>query len=187
MKCRYTSDSRKYLCAFYQILNTMENKMLSAQITDTITINFISAMVPHHQGAIYMCQNLLRFTDYESLINIANNIIITQTNGIAQMREVAMTSYGFSNTRRDLNLYERAFLSITRNMICKMRNAPISTNINLDFINEMIPHHEGAIRMCENVLKYKIDPRLADIANSIINEQSNGIKELEGIRRTITK
>lgn len=185
MRCTKTNETRKYLCAFYQILNTMENKMLSAPITDNITINFITAMVPHHQSAIYMCQNLLRFTDYELLKNIAENIISIQTRGIGHMREIAITSYGYSNTRRDISLYERAYFSITRNMLCRMRNAPISNNINLNFIDEMIPHHEGAIRMCENVLKYKIDPRLVDIANSIIVEQTNEVKELKEIKENL--
>ena len=142
-------------------------------------------MVPHHQSAIYMCQNLLRFTDYELLKNITENIISIQTRGIGHMREIAITSYGYSNTRRDISLYERAYFSITRNMLCRMRNAPISNNINLNFIDEMIPHHEGAIRMCENVLKYKIDPRLVDIANSIIVEQTNEVKELKEIKENL--
>lgn len=185
MRCTKTNETRKYLCAFYQILNTMENKMLSAPITDNITINFITAMVPHHQSAIYMCQNLLRFTDYELLKNIAENIISMQTRGIGHMREIAITSYGYSNTRRDISLYERAYFSITRNMLCRMRNAPISNNINLNFIDEMIPHHEGAIAMCENLLKYRIDPRLKCIADSIINEQSKGLEELKRIQKRI--
>ena len=71
-------------------------------------------------------------------------------------------------------------------MICRMRNAPIGNNINLNFIDEMIPHHEGAIRMCENVLKYNIDPRLVEIANLIIEEQSKGVKNLQEIRERIS-
>lgn len=43
----------------------------------------------------------------------------------------------------------------------------------------MIPHHEGAICMCENLLKYCIDPRLEKVAKDIIKEQSQGIKELK--------
>lgn len=187
MNCQSVTETRKYLYEFFQILNNMENKMLNAPITDNITINFIRAMVPHHQAAIYMCQNLLRFTNYEPLEEIARNIISTQTKGIADMREVAITTSGYSNTRRDVNLYEKAFLCITKKMICRMRNAPRSNDINLNFVNEMIPHHEGAIRMCENLLKYRIDPRLIEIANSIIKEQSEGIKQMEEIRIVLEK
>lgn len=70
-------------------------------------------------------------------------------------------------------------------MICRMRNSLRSNNINLNFVSEMIPHHEGAIKMCENLLKYKIDPRLEVVARDIISEQSEGVEELENIRRNL--
>lgn len=186
MSCQHINETRKYLYEFFQILNNMEDKMLNMPFTDNITINFIRSMVPHHQAAIYMCQNLLRFTNYEPLEEIAQDIISTQTKGIAEMREVAITTSGYSNSRRDVNFYEKLFLCITKEMICRMRNAPRSNNINLDFVNEMIPHHEGAIKMCENLLKYRVDPRLIEIANNIILEQSNGVKKLEEIRKVIS-
>lgn len=185
MNCQFINENRKYLYEFFQILNNMENKMLNAPVTNNITINFIRAMVPHHQAAIYMCQNLLRFTNFEPLEEIARNIISTQTKGISEMKDVAITTSGYSSTRRDVNLYEKAFLCITKKMICRMRNAPISNDINLNFVNDMIEHHDGAIKMCENVLKYRIDPKLAQIANNIIKEQSNGIRELEEIGKTL--
>jgi len=68
-----------------------------------------------------------------------------------------------------------------------MRNSFRSNDIDLNFINEMIPHHEGAIKMCENLLKYRIDPRLAEIANSIIIEQSEGVRQLKRILEILEK
>ena len=60
-------------------------------------------------------------------------------------------------------------------------------DINLDFVSEMIPHHQGAIQMCNNLLKYKIDPRLSVIAKNIIQEQSEGVKELQDIKISLYK
>ncbi len=185
MNCQSVNESRKYLYEFFQILNNMENKVLNAPITDNITINFIRTMVSYHQSAIYMCQNLSRFTQYESLEEIARNIISNQTKGISEMREIAITTSGYSNSRRDVNLYEKSFFCITKQMICRMRNAPRSNDINLNFVDEMIPHHEGAIKMCENVMKYRVDPRLLEISNSIIKKQSEEIKEMEEIQRIL--
>ena len=77
------------------------------------------------------------------------------------------------------------YFEITKDMIEKMRNSPRCLSINLDFVNEMIPHHEGAIAMCENLLQYRIDPRLVDVAKTIIREQSEGVNELENIRKSL--
>ncbi len=178
-------ECRKYLCRFNQILCEMANKMLSRKITDSITINFIECMIPHHQAAIYMCENLLPDTNYEPLEKIAKNIIQTQTEGIEQMREIAKTTCGFTNSEKDIHCYMTKYFAITKNMICKMKNSPRCANINLNFVNEMIPHHEGAVEMCENLLQYCIDPRLKNVAEAIIREQSEGIRELKEIRRDL--
>ena len=39
--------------------------------------------------------------------------------------------------------------------------------------------------MCKNLLEYNIDSRLKEVAESIIKEQSEGIKELEKIREKL--
>ncbi len=187
MRYYLSRESRMYLNKFFDILNQMEDKMLSAKPENSITIYFIECMIPHHQAAIYMCENLLNYTHYEPLQNIAKNIIRMQTEGIEQMKEIQRTTYGFMNSKEDVNNYESKYLEITKNMIYKMRNSYKFNNINLDFVSEMIPHHEGAISMCENLLKYRIDPRLVMVANSIIKEQSQGVNELKEIYNMLTR
>ena len=177
--------AKKYLNRFDQILNQMAEKMLSQNITNSITINFIECMVPHHQAAIYMSENLLEYTTYQPLQDIAKNIIEMQTTGIKQMEDILRTTYGFHNNTQDVNHYMEKYLEITKNMIERMKNAPRCININLNFTDEMIPHHEGAIAMCENLLQYRIDPRLKLVADSIIKEQSKGVEQLKEIRRRL--
>ena len=84
--------AKEYLLKFDQILNNMGERMLSDDIINNITINFIRCMIPHHQAAIYMCENLLKYTQYKPLIAIANNIINMQTRGIEQMRQIERTT-----------------------------------------------------------------------------------------------
>ena len=98
------------------------------------------------------------------------------------MKEIASTTSGYYNTRREVNWYINKYFQITREMINKMRNAPRCENININFTNEMVPHHDGAIKMCNNLLQYRIDPRLVKVAKTIIDEQSKGVKRLKEIR-----
>lgn len=176
-----------YLTRFDEILCEMANKMLSQTTTNSITVNFITCMIPHHQAAIYMCENLLKYTNYLPLIQIANNIIKTQTEGIEQMKRILETTQGYINSNQDVCSYMNEYLRITKNMIRRMKNSPRCKNINLDFKNEMIPHHEGAISMCNNLLKYCIDPRLKLVAENIISEQSQGVEQLKQIRMNLCK
>lgn len=161
--------AQRYLNRFDQILSEMSEKMLHTELTNySITIDFIRCMIPHHQAAIYMSENLLMYTRYQPLIEIAKGIIAMQTKGIEEMKEILRTTSVYMSMERDINTYLTKYFEITNNMIEKMKNSPRCVNINLDFVNEMIPHHEGAIQMCNNLLQYYIDPRLRNVANTII-------------------
>lgn len=177
--------ARKYLSRYEQILQEMTKQMISPNISNNISINFIECMIPHHQAAILMSENLLEYTRYQPLEEITKNIIKRQTEDITKMQEIAKNTYGFLNMSQDINCYIEKYFEITKNMIEKMKNTCRSININLNFTNEMIPHHEGAILMCKNLLKYRIDSRLKCIADSIMNEQSKNIEELKEIQKKI--
>ncbi len=185
MKDQNIINAEKYLEEFDKILCEMADKMLSRRIVGNITIDFIECMIPHHQAAIYMCESLLKYPTYCPLEDVAKNIIEQQTKGIEQMREILRTTKGYQNSNCEVQRYMTKYLSIVRNMINKMKNSPRCINISLNFTGEMIPHHEGAIEMCNNLLMYRIDPRLRVVAQSIIQEQSKGVKELTEIRKRL--
>lgn len=180
-------EVKEYLKGFDKILCEMSNKMLCFNTTSNITINFIECMIPHHEAAICMSENLLTYTNYKPLYEIANNIIKMQTNGIAQMREIVRTTLTRANMPNHLASYENNYLEITKNMIKRMENSPRTQNININFTGEMIVHHEGAVEMCNNLLKYPIDPRLKLVVASIIQEQTKGIQELKKIQEDLYK
>ena len=185
MRCYMMSETNDYIIHFNNILCQMADKMLSAKKNNNITPYFIECMVPHHQAAINMCENLLCFTHYPALEQVAHGIIQMQTKGIEQMIEIAKTTPDCFNQKRDVFCYTDDYLRITNRMICRMRNSLKSNNINLNFVSEMIPHHEGAIAMCHNLLQYCIDPRLRKVADTIIQEQSEGVRQLQQIRTNL--
>lgn len=186
MGCQRNLKTRKYLMPFDQIVDQMANEMLSIKFTNNITINFIECMIPHHQAAICMSEKLLEYTNYQSLQEMARNIIKMQEAGMEQMREIARTTTPrFLNSPQNVKCYIEKYIEITQDMISRMKNSPRYRNISLNFINEMIPHQEGAIAMSENLLQYYIDPRLKNVVDSIIQQQRKEVKELEEIRRTL--
>lgn len=187
MQNRQVIKARKYLCRYDEILNQMAEKMLSPEITNSITINFIKDMIPHHQAAIDMSENLLTYSTYEPLRQMAKKIIKMQTQEIAEMEEIARNTYGFQNMTQEVKKYIEKNFEITNHMIEKMKNTPRSVYINLNFTYEMIPHHEGAIAMCENLLNYRIDPRLKVMADDMMKEQTQGIQEMKEIQNILSR
>ena len=172
-----------YLREFDIILQDMISQMESSQVTCNLTKDFIRTMIPHHEAAIYMSLNLLNYNVNDKLKEIAKGIIKTQEQGIKRMQEIYKTTNISNNSYLEVMDYLRCYHDILIAMITKMENSLRCNNINLDFISEMIPHHEGAIRMCKNLLNYKIDKRLEILAKEIIQEQSQGIIELREIQK----
>ena len=82
----------------------------------------------------------------------------------------------------DMEKYLKRFREIVCGLADKMLNRTSISDITLDFIECMIPHHRAAIDMCENLLKYCIDPRLKQIAEAMIKQQTKGVQELNKIR-----
>jgi hypothetical protein len=67
---------------------TAMTKMMDAMAvkpTGNVDRDFVSAMVPHHQGAIEMAIALLRYGRNERLKRLAQEIIVTQQQEIAAM------------------------------------------------------------------------------------------------------
>jgi len=171
-------DIREYLCRFRQILAKMIHGMTTAPLNGSISHNFIVQMIPHHEAAIQMSQNILRYTTCRPLEKIADNIISEQTKSIANMRKALSACDARENTCRELCRYENRFRQITETMFREMGSAPASGDLNADFIREMIPHHLGAIRMSENALRFPICPELKPILEAIITSQEAGVREM---------
>lgn len=176
---KFSDDTKEYLTQFYCILDEMIQKMTNAELNDSISHNFITQMIPHHQAAIEMSRNILQYTTCVPLQNIASNIITMQTQGIQDMRTVLNECSISSNSVQDLCLYQRHFENIAHTMFTEMDTARATNQINADFMREMIPHHKGAIRMSENALRFDICSELKPILDSIITSQRKGIREMQ--------
>lgn len=184
---RFTDCTKDYLARFYDILDEMIHNMECAQLNESISHNFIVQMIPHHRAAIEMCQNVLQYTNNDELRCIASNIIAAQTRSIQNMQSILNQCSCVTNNCQDMNLYNRRFKEVTRTMFHEMGTAYSDNSISANFIREMIPHHEGAIGLCENALHYNICPGLAPILESIISSQTRGIQEMRQLLKCITE
>lgn len=156
----FSNVTSTYLQTYRSILNNMIQSITKVEPSDSISYNFILQILPHCQAAIQMSENLLHYTTNIPLQNIALNIIQTQTKSIEHMLQIQTQCQSLSNSKQDLSLFQRKTKQIMHIMFFEMENAPTTNQINSNFIYEILPHYEGAIKMSENVLQYKIYPDL---------------------------
>lgn len=176
-----SNNTKEYLNAFRSILKEMERGMTDVTLTGSISHNFIVQMIPHHRAAIEMSGNLLRYTTCVPLQNIAIGIIEEQTRSIEQMRSVQCMCSKRMNPREEVCHYMQRMDRIMRTMFEEMGSAPATNNINVDFMQEMIPHHRGAVEMSRNALRYNICADLVPILKDIIASQEKGIRQMQSL------
>ena len=87
-------------------------------------------------------------------------------------------------TQNEKAYYEN-YQSILGVMKKGMEEAPETGNPSLDFIYEMIPHHEAAVSMSENVLTYGQNDKVKQLAKNIIKEQLVGIEKMEALEKQL--
>ena len=85
MQKRY---GEQYLAAYREILARMKCEMTGAELCGSISHNFIVQMIPHHEAAIAMSECVLKFTDSAQLCAIAERIVSSQKQGVAEMQRI---------------------------------------------------------------------------------------------------
>lgn len=178
-------NTQTYLQDFHLDLNHMIEGMTTQPLVDSISHNFIVQMMPHHMMAIHMCKNLLQYTTCIDLQNMAHDIIHEQRQSIFKMQQCLAKCSQLKNTSVELKHYQERFTKVADTMFCQMEQACESNSIDANFCREMIPHHIGALEMCDNVLQYNICKELCPIIESIITMQKEGVKELQCILKTL--
>lgn len=182
---RLSNVAKDYLSTYEKILDNMIQGMTEAPLTDSISHNFIVQMIPHHQAAIEMSNNILRYTTNVPLQDIASGIVEEQTKSIENMRTIEDTCGELSNSARDVRLYQRRVDQILHTMFTRMKHARVSNRIDCAFMWEMIPHHEGAVSMSGNALQFDICSGLTLILEAIISSQEKGIVQMQQLLKQL--
>lgn len=178
--CTLSNVTKDYLDAYYRILDEMIRGMTEAELNDSISHNFIVQMIPHHQAAIEMSRNILKYTTCVPLQEIAEGIVTEQTKSIENMEAILCTC-GEKLNAQSVSRYQHRVGRIMNTMFERMGSACETNNIDADFMREMIPHHEGAVEMSENALSYDICPELKPILEAIITSQKRGIRQMRAL------
>ena len=73
---------------------------------------------------------------------------------------------------------DKAYMEAMQTMMKNMKAKPTG-NADKDFVQMMMPHHQGAIDMAKVELKYGKDPELLKLAGDIVSAQEKEIAEMK--------
>jgi len=141
-------------------------------------LQFIDTMIVHHQGAVDMAQLVNTRTQRDEMKKLAHTIIDEQRREIADMQ--AWRTKWFGETKPALNMDFPGMKTGMAGMDTVKLSGLKGNEFDVEFIKQMIPHHEGAIEMA-NALKTDDNyAELGVLAESIIRTQSAEIEQMKG-------
>jgi uncharacterized protein (DUF305 family) len=146
---------------------------------------FLQAMVPHHQSAIDMARVAEREGESPFVKNLASEITSAQEGEIGQMRKIHERLYR-SPLRPDEGAHDALGLSAQEAGMNHIDGGAMLRGkrpFDRAFVDEMVPHHEGAIAMARAVLKQTRDFELRKLAQGIIQAQEREIAEMNDFRK----
>lgn len=145
---------------------------------------FLQSMVPHHQSAVDMAEVAETEAQTEFVKSLASEITRTQTEEIGQMRQIHERLFD-APLEPDMGAHSALGLSAQEAGMNHMDGASMIRGkkpFDRAFVDEMVPHHEGATRMAEAVLAETDDRQLRTLAEGIIAAQKKEIAEMQRFR-----
>jgi uncharacterized protein (DUF305 family) len=137
---------------------------------------FIAEMVPHHEAAIEMASVAVERAQHPEVKQLAQAIIETQGEEIDELSSiherlfdepVAAADHGsLGLSEAEMGGHGDAFMLAE------------AEEFDREFIDMMVPHHQGAIRMARIELDEGEDEALRHLAEEIIAAQSREIEEM---------
>lgn len=168
----------EYLDRYFEILDNMINSMISIDIDNNISRGFISQMLAHQQAGIQLALNVLQFSDDEELREIAEDIIEEQEESIEDLQRAMLRCENVTNPNFDVANYERTYNYIIETMFVNMANAAVEDNVEIDFINEMIPYHVGGVSLIRNAMRFQLCNELDSVLRDMGTTQSEFVSEI---------
>ena len=153
--------------------------------TDKVEKAFLTGMVHHHESAISMSAVAEEKGKDPFITKLAGEISATQELEMDQMDAIYKRLFK-ATLKPDPGAHDGLGLSAEEAGMTHSED----TNENLRaakpfdraFVDEMVPHHEGAIKMADVVLKSTKDDELRKLAEGIISTQEREVKEMNAYR-----
>ena len=133
----------------------------------------ITEMIPHHESAIEMAEIAVDSAQHPEIKQLAQSIIDSQGDEIEQLESIHQRLFA-----EPASAGEHGTLGLEAHesgMEADMTVLEQAEPFDEAFIDMMIPHHQGAIRMARVQISKGQDAELSGLAESIIEAQSEEI------------
>lgn len=140
-------------------------------------LRFINMMAAHHQHAIEMSEVAVRNAEHADVRAMAQKMIEDQRKEIEELRELRQGLDGSRELTVEMNPHE-----MQESGVPMPSELTAGVTVDAAFLDGMLPHHSGAIRMSSVALRHTENERIASLARRIIDMQGQEIGEMLTMR-----
>jgi len=141
---------------------------------------FVTQMAPHHEAAIEMAMIAQKRAEHPQIKQLADDIVAAQTSEIKTLGQIHERLYS-----EPLSAGDHGTLGLPDDQMGMTMDPGTLVDakpFDVAFIDMMIPHHQGAIRMAQVELDHGSDQQTKDLATAVIAAQSKEIEEMNAWR-----
>lgn len=158
----------------------MDHPMELGPADDSYDLRFIDGMIVHHQGAVEMAEEARLKSIRPEILELAEAIIAAQAEEIDLMNRWKNDWYPQAGPEPiAYDPASGASVPMTPAQIDAMKMSGdlgvMDAEFDLRFIQEMIPHHQGAVDMAADALDKSLRSEIRDLAHDIITTQQSEI------------
>lgn len=146
---------------------------------------FMKSMIPHHESAVAMAKLAQERGRHPKITELADAIVGAQESEIAKMEDIYERLYGEeivpdpeASTELGLGMDEAG---MHEGGMAALESA--TRDFDKVFIDQMVPHHQGAIRQARALLEETSDDELRSLGRAIVEAQSAEIRQMNGWRK----
>jgi uncharacterized protein (DUF305 family) len=140
-------------------------------------LQFLDTMIAHHQGAVDMARDVETKAEHDELKTLARNIITSQEKEIGEMK--ARREKWFAGVAPAMNMEMAGMHDSMKDMDMTKLGSLSGNAFDLEFIKQMIPHHDGAVIMAKEALQKSQKAEIKRMAEAIIRDQEREIKQMK--------
>tara|TARA_A100001015_G_scaffold185515_1_gene206432 strand:+ start:733 stop:2994 length:2262 start_codon:yes stop_codon:yes gene_type:complete len=169
-----------------------DSKLIDAEAATNIAIttyvdadvNFLQGMIIHHQQAIVMSNMADKRTNNKTIVDLANRIDASQEDEISFMENwLNLRDEDISINHSDHHMQIGMAGMASKNQLKELEKSE-STDFDRLFLQLMISHHDGALKMVKDLKEYPgtaYDPILSEFISDLVNDQSVEIERMNAI------
>jgi uncharacterized protein (DUF305 family) len=138
-------------------------------------VAFADEMIQHHSSAVDMAKIAQRRARTTYVKDLANDVVAAQTSEISTMRGIQKRLPGVDKADLGMSMSDMG-MDMDASMLRDARP------FDREFVDVMIPHHQGAIRMARIELQKGQNGKLRDIAEEVVSAQAREIRAMNKFR-----